>query len=281
MFFAGRAQAWGDEGHEVIGLIADHYLAEPVRARVQLLIDSDDSGLVTRDIAHEATWADKYRDSDRDTDGIRYNHTRDWHFVDLEIHSVDLNGACHGRPPLAPGTQASEGPAQDCIIDKIEQFSAELGNPNTSDRERRLALQFLLHFVGDLHQPLHAGDDRDLGGNRKIATGPGIAAGNLHHDWDTVFVERLGSSAMAIAERLIARITPAQRRQWARGTPSEWAKESYRLAKRIAYGELPAADSRGRYRLSESYVAEATAATEEQLAKAGVRLAYVLNRDLR
>jgi S1/P1 Nuclease len=277
---AGPACAWGDEGHEVIGLIADHYLTPPVRARVQSLLAADDSALVSRDIAHEATWADKYRDSDRGASAVRYIQTRDWHFVDLEMQSPDLNGACHGRPPLAAGAQASDGPAQDCVIDKIEQFSAELKNTRTDARERRLALQFLLHFVGDVHQPLHAGDDNDLGGNRKIVSGPGLRSGNLHHDWDTEFVKRLGSSPAAISDRLIADITGGQRRQWSRGSALEWAEDSYRAAKQTAYGGLPAPDARGRYRLSESYETQAIAATAEQLSKAGVRLAYLLNRDL-
>ena len=79
------ARAWGDEGHEVIGLIAEYYLEPGVRARMLELLGEDDTGLVERDMAHESTWADKYRDSDRDGDKRRYLGTRDWHFVDLEI----------------------------------------------------------------------------------------------------------------------------------------------------------------------------------------------------
>src|ERR1700683_1870052 len=68
---SGRAYALGDEGHEVIGLIADHYLTASARARVRALLAGDDTGLVPQDIAHEAAWADKYRDSDRDADRVR------------------------------------------------------------------------------------------------------------------------------------------------------------------------------------------------------------------
>ena len=68
------------------------------------------------------------------------------------------------------------------MIDKIDEFAAELRNPRTEAAERRLALQYLLHFVGDVHQPLHAADDHDRGGNRKIVRGPGIRSHNLHHD---------------------------------------------------------------------------------------------------
>jgi hypothetical protein len=262
------AGAWGDQGHEVIGLIAEHYLTPTVRARVQALLATDDSGLTSRDIAHEATWADKYRDSDRGGSRHRYYGTRNWHFVDLELDGVDLNRACR----------------DDCIIDKIEQFRAELRNARIDPAERLLALQFLLHFVGDLHQPLHAADDHDQGGNRKIVSVPGIGVETLHQAWDTEFVGRLGAGAPDIAGRLIARITDEERRQWSRGTPVDWALESFSVAKRHAYGLLPppdgAPEGAHRYELPESYVADAIGTTAEQLSKAGVRLASVLNQAL-
>jgi len=275
------AFAWGDEGHEVIGRIADHYLEPAVRRRVQALLAGDESGLTAKDIAHEATWADKYRDSDRSSAKLRYAQTRSWHFVDLEIAGPDIRRACFGQPALAPGTDASAGPADDCLIDKIDEFTAELENPRTAEQERRLALQFVLHFVGDMHQPLHASDDHDLGGNRKITSAPGIAINNLHHDWDTEFVARLGANDAEIAARLIARITDSERARWSAGTPAEWAMETYDVAISHAYGLLPAADSSNRYELSAAYVADATAVTAEQLSKAGVRLAFTLNQALR
>lgn len=276
----GPAGAWGDEGHEIVGSIAEHYLTPAVRVRVQALLATDDTGLCARDIAHESTWADKYRDSDRDGSKQRYYATRNWHFVDLELDGVDLNRACHGRPPLPEGTPASRGPADDCIVDKIEEFRVELRSPRTDPRERLLALQFLLHLVGDLHQPLHAADDHDQGGNKKIVSAPGIGTGNLHHDWDIEFVARLGADERDSADRLIARITDAQRRQWSRGTPVDWALESFSVAKTHAYGLLPPMQEAHRYLLPESYVVDAVGITAEQLSKAGVRLAAVLNQAL-
>jgi hypothetical protein len=274
------AVAWGDEGHEIVGLIAEHYLQPAVRARVLELLRHDDTGLVERDMAHEATWADKFRDSDRDTSKRRYLSTRDWHFVDLEIEGMDLTRACHGRRPLPAGVPASVGPAEDCIIDKIDQFYAELENPRTPEEERCVALQFLLHLVGDLHQPLHASDDHDQGGNRKLASGPGLGSNNLHHDWDTEFVARLGAGDADIARLLIARISEADRARWSSGTALDWALETYAVAKKYAYGPLPGASGGSPYQLSQAYVDDATAVTAEQLSKAGVRLAFLLNRAL-
>jgi hypothetical protein len=278
--FCVPAHPWGDEGHEVIGLIADHYLEPAVRSRVQAMLARDGTGLTATDIAHEATWADKYRDSDRNSTGVRYRRTRNWHFVDLEMDGPDLNRACFGRPGPFPGSPASLGPARDCIVDKIEEFSAELASPTTGDEERRLALQFLLHLVGDVHQPLHAGDDHDQGGNRKTASAPGIAPNTLHHHWDTEFVARLGANDVEIARRLLAQIDDAKRAQWSGGTPETWGMESWSVAQRHAYGLLPGASAPDYYELSEAYVSDATAVTAEQLSMAGIRLAWLLNRAL-
>jgi hypothetical protein len=273
------AAAWGDEGHQVIALIAEHYLTPEARTRVAALLEGDASGLVARDIAHEATWADRYRDSDRDSTRERYLGTREWHFVDLELEGADLAAACHGRPPLPPATPASRGPAEDCVVDKIEQFSAELRDPRTGEDERRLALEFLLHFVGDVHQPLHAGDDHDQGGNSIRVEGPGHES--LHHEWDVELVRRLGKDDVEIAGMLIARISPADRSRWQRGSAADWAMETYGIAKAHAYGLLPPPSGDGGHRLTDAYVEDATRVTGEQLSKAGVRLAWLLNRDLR
>ena len=161
------AYAWGDEGHEVIGLIADHYLDSAVRAKMNAILAGDKTGLTpSTQIDQEATWADKFRDSDRNTTKVHYNQTHNWHFVDLELEGPDLQTACFGRPALPKETPASLGPADDCVVDKIEEFTTELEKSTTSMQERRLALEFLLHFVGDIHQPLHASDDRDRSRNR-------------------------------------------------------------------------------------------------------------------
>jgi hypothetical protein len=278
---APPAYCWGDEGHEVIGLIADYYLEPAVRTKVTAILAEDATHLTSStQIDSEATWADKYRDSDRNTTKIHYGQTHNWHYVDLELHGPDLKTACFGQPPWPNDTDASLGPADDCVVDKIDEFATELKKSTTSKDERRRALQFILHFVGDVHQPLHASDDHDQGGNLKIVTAPGIAANNLHHYWDTEFVARLGSSTTTIARQLIANITNAQRAQWATGTAGDWASESFIVAKNHAYGMLPAVDSSKHFQLSAAYVSDATAVTREQLSKAGVRLAFVFNQAL-
>jgi hypothetical protein len=274
-------RAWGDEGHAVVALIAEHYLQPQVRERVRALLDADRSGLVTdTSMASEAAWADRFRDSDRDGTRVRYDATKKWHYVDLELDSPDLTRACGARGSLPAGTPASQGPASDCVVDKINQFERELRDPQTTEDERRVALQFLLHFVGDVHQPLHASDDGDEGGNRKQVETRGWPAASLHHYWDVEFVSSLGAEPRVVAERLLRHISARDVQSWQQGNADEWALESYALAKRVAYGMLSPPTGHHRYRLSAGYVQTAIETVQSQLMRAGVRLAALLNRVL-
>lgn len=274
------ARAWGDEGHRVVAVIAEHFLDPHVRDAVIQLLASDDSELVPdTSMASEALWADRFRDSDRDGDRVRYEGTRQWHYVDIELDSPSPRRACGGDPHLPAGTLASRGPAAACVIDKIDQFEAELNDARTSAGERRVALQFLLHLIGDLHQPLHASDDHDEGGNAKHVEAAHWRAGSLHHYWDVEFVQALDPDPQALADKLIGRIDARELRNWRVGTTVDWARESNSMARDVAYGMLPR--SAGRYYLNQTYVGAALDAVQLQLMRAGVRLAWVLNRCLR
>jgi hypothetical protein len=270
---AGPVLAWGDEGHEIIAWIADAYLQPDVRRRVNAMLAADPDPLTEHDIAASATWADKYRDADIDGGRAR---TRNWHFVDIELYDPDLNEACFHHPPLAPGRLASLGPANACVVDKVAQFTAELANPATPVDEQVVALKFLLHLVGDVHQPLHAADENDRGGNDKRVSAAGFRPGNLHHYWDTEFVRLLGDNPRLVAQDLARQIGPAQARAWARGTAADWALESFALARDDVYGRLPAQIGRRiTYRLTPAYIDMAVRDVRLQLSRAGVRLAYV------
>src|SRR5215468_6417217 len=227
------ALAWGDDGHKVVALIAQSFLDTNALKRVNALLAADTDSLTAHDIASAATWADKFRDSN--TGGARQK-TSQWHFVDIEITAPNLDAACFNHPPIPAGTVASNGPAADCVVDKIQEFAAELANPATDQERQVVALKFLLHFVGDVHQPLHASDDHDRGGNNKKVAASWIKAGNLHHYWDTEFVALLETDAKSIASNLIGHISKDQRKQWQAGSPSDWAKESFQIAKADAYG---------------------------------------------
>ena len=193
------AHAWGDEGHEIIATIADALMTPAARRQVHAMLATDDDPLTEHDMAAEATWADHLRSAN--ADGAR-SRTRQWHFVDIELHSPSLDAACFGHPKLPPAALASLGPAQACIVDKIDQFATELARADTPPDERLAALKFLLHFVGDVHQPLHAADDDDRGGNDKPVSADGMRAGNLHHYWDTECVRALGQGPVRLQQSL-------------------------------------------------------------------------------
>ena len=153
LVWCGPAHAWGDEGHRVVGLLAERFLEPRARAEVDALLAADSDALTAPDFASRTTWADRWRDSDRGTTGQRYRATRAWHFTDAQIAGPDPDTVCSGYPPLPAGTPASEGPAQDCVVNKVEQFAAELADAAPPRAERGPALKYLLHLVGDLHQP--------------------------------------------------------------------------------------------------------------------------------
>jgi hypothetical protein len=272
---AGSAFAWGDVGHEVTALIAYRHLTVKARAALDALLAGDDDPLTKPDFASRATWADKYRSMHRETAA--------WHFIDIEIDHPDMAAACFGFPTLAPGQLASQGPAQDCIVNKIEEFFAELQNPSTPAAERLLALKFLIHFIGDLHQPLHTADHEDRGGNCvALSPSPDGVDNNLHAYWDVGAVTALGRSAPEIAARLDADITHDDLTAWTKGDARTWAQESFALGQKDAYAlaDRPTCQSPGSTALTTDYQSQAQKDAALQIEKAGVRIAGLLNNAL-
>jgi S1/P1 Nuclease len=276
-----KARAWGEEGHKIIALIAYHHLAPSVRAGVDRMLSADPDHLTGPDIASAATWADKYRDSDRNSTKKRYQLTRQWHFVDIEIDSPDLSAACFGWP--AASMPASLGPAKACVVDRIDAFRDELQSLPETDPEKVLALKFLLHLVGDVHQPLHAADHGDQGGNGvKVLFGHRKVGMALHGFWDTEIVKRNGADPAIVAGTL-DQVYGARCDGWMSGTPSDWALESFGIAKEFVYKlGYDTVDSKGdsAFRLSNAYQIRAVEIAGEQLEKAGCRLAMVLTQSL-
>jgi len=275
MAATGPAFAWGDLGHRVTALIAYRHLTPAAKVKLDALLSLDSDSLTAPDFASRASWADRYRNTHRET--------ATWHYVDLEIDHPDLHAACYGFPALNAGQAASAGPARDCIVDKIIEFEAELRNPATSSTERSGALKFLIHFIGDLHQPLHASDHEDHGGNCVgLAPSPDDHDSNLHAYWDVGAVEALGLSAPAIAADLDARITPSQLAAWSQGDARAWAMESFELGRKDVYSlaSRPTCNDHGTVVLTPEYQSAAAKDVALQLEKAGVRMATMLNRAL-
>ena len=265
--------AWGFEGHQVVAQIARAYMTPQALAKVDAMLEADHTNHLTpHDMASEAVWADVYR-------GAGHKETAQWHFVDIELDKPDLKTACFGYPN--PGPRASEGSADDCITDKITQFVKELRAPSTDPDERLLALRYLLHFIGDIHQPLHAADNHDRGGNCVSLSLGGPRTQNLHSYWDTAVVEMIGTDPSAVAKTLLASIKPEQVAAWGKGGAQTWAAESFDVARQSVYtlGSAAGCDT-APVALPAGYAEKAKDVVALQLQKAGVRLALVLNSTL-
>lgn len=244
------AFAWGAQGHEIVATIAARQLTPHARAQVARLLGSPAM------LIHDANWADEVRDQRPETGR--------WHYVDIPL----------GAPGYVQGRHCPTG---QCVVAQIVSARQALANPRLSAARRAEALRFLIHFVADLHQPLHAADDHDRGGNEVRVNLQGRRT-NLHQLWDTRIVEALGHDAAKIAGSIAAGVTPAQRKAWQAGTPTTWANESHRIARDTIY---PMVKGRRSLRLSNDYLRREIPATRQQLAKAGLRLAWLLNDTLR
>jgi hypothetical protein len=256
------ALAWGSEGHQVVALIARQYLKREAPRRVDAILATDHDTLTAPDMAARATWADAWR--------REHKGTENWHFADIELNDGDLAKACPENPPSdAP---ASAGPTTECIVAKLEQFTREIAAPATSPQELLLALKFLLHFADDLHQPLHASDNNDRGGNCVALALGGPRIVNLHGYWDSLVVGELDPDAKVLAKQLGKRITRQEMAAWSAGTPEDWARESFGIAKQVVYTvqSLPGCDdTRAPITLPAGYDDQARRIASGQLAKAG------------
>jgi hypothetical protein len=267
------AGAWGYEGHRVIAAIALAYLKPNVRMKVDALLAEDSDTTAAHDMLSAATWADTWRNSHRETS--------QWHFADIELDHPDLDAACFGHPPAA--VPASAGPAQACLVDRLKAFEAELGDPKTPQAEKIVALKFVLHFVGDIHQPLHVADNHDHGGNCVLLSLGGPRSVSLHSYWDTRVISGINEDAEVLADQLRAQIKPAEKSAWERGDPTSWALESHQVAETVVYSlKSPPGCPQDATPIAPpaNYEADVRGAVTTQLQKAGVRLAYVLNRAL-
>jgi hypothetical protein len=245
-----QAFAWGSEGHRIIAEIAEQHL-EPDTARAVrdiLAIDNETS------LAAAANWADEIRQ--------QRPETAPWHFVDIPIAANGYDAArdCAGG---------------NCVVAKIEEFTGELQNRSLPPRERLEALKFVVHFVGDLHQPLHASDDDDRGGNDIHVKFLGRRT-NLHAVWDTaILASPVNGDERGYALGLDRQITPLEIAKWQTGSPEQWADESHAIAVTVIYGKLIHAGT-----LPDDYGDVALPVLNEQLERAGIRLATVLNHAL-
>ena len=240
------ALAWGPEGHEIVAAIAAVHLTDAARNQASSLLGGKTM------IVLDADWADEIRTDRPDT--------ASWHYVNIPLNAAGYDA----RRDCAD---------DDCVVAQIARDARILADRKASTAERAEALRFLIHLVGDIHQPLHAADNGDKGGNTFVVYLRGRRT-NLHRVWDEDVVQALGPDPMRVADQLDAALTPAQKFRDSGGTPVDWANES------LAAGRTIYAPIHGPY-LPDDYARRQNALVRDRLAKAGLRLAALLNRILR
>lgn len=266
MLTSSTASAWHDDGHRIVGEIAERRLSKQARERVrELLADMPEYDT----LATAATWADQKAKLDPTFDFAFTSH-----FVNVERHLTP-------REMLALCLQKSG-----CVAVGVAYYAEILRSTRASKAQRAEALRFLAHFVGDAHQPLHAGHGHDRGGNdidelRLLEYTPGDQRTNLHAVWDggllAITMTRAGWDWQRYAVELDRRITAEQRARWGRGSVYDWIEESRLLAAGDGYlhtdGITPI---RKGDTLDEEFYRRNREVVELRLQMAGVRLAAVL-----
>jgi hypothetical protein len=245
-----RAFAWGSEGHRIVAEIAEQHLEPGVAKQVRDLLAVENS----TSLSDVANWADQIR--------RQRPESASWHFVDIPIAAAGYDAIrdCGGG---------------NCVVAKIEQFAAELQDQSLPARERLEALKFVVHLVGDLHQPLHASDNDDRGGNEIHIRFRGRRT-NLHAVWDTaILLPAVNGDERSYALHLDRQIMPTEAATWQTGTPEQWANESHDIAVKLIYCKLAHSGT-----LSGDYGRVALPVIDQQLEKAGIRLAAILNNEL-
>ena len=243
------ALAWGELGHRLVGDLATAELSADARAEIVRLLATE----AEPTLAGVAIWADRLRDSDP----ARYKATAHWHSVDIAEHGCDYQ----------PGRDCSGG----CVVDAILAQTRILADRSRPRAERADALKFVVHFVGDIHQPLHGGYAADRGGNQ-YQIQYRDRGDNLHWLWDSLMLDDIGQdrylrklAALPLAVSLPAIVLPPD--------AAGWARESCAIVRRPDF--YP--DS---HTISDAYVARWRPLAEERLRLAGSRLAMLLNAAL-
>ena len=253
--FGGNSWAWGDMGHTVVCEIAFRLAVPDTRAAIRKLI-RDDSQFDT--FGESCVFPDHPR------------KRADEHFINLPR---DSKGLTSDDCPLA----------DNCLLTAIRNDAAILSSKAARRQDKLIALKFLGHWVGDIHQPLHVSFEDDRGGNNITVSGQ--CSGNLHSAWDSCLVENaIGEDVSEAASDLIDSITPAMRERWTASDPPDWANESFAIAEaaktKYCVMQAPSCDAppSGHVTIDTAYVEANVPIVLEQLQKAGVRLAHLLDK---
>ena len=239
------AHAWGDMGHKVICEIAFARVKPSTRAAIVNLIKTDSQ---FESFADACTWPDHPRKRAEE------------HFVNLARDASTLIDEC--------------GVASKCVVTAIAKDFAVLSSATGTQDQKAASLKFLGHWVGDVHQPLHVSFEDDRGGN------------NLHSAWDTCLVmAAVGTNVADAATTLLMSIAPQQAQVWAQSDPKQWANESFKITENVLTKYCVKHGARcdppnGTVKIDQTYIDVNVPIVKEQLQKAGIRLASLLDKAL-
>jgi len=218
------AAAWWEYGHETVGRIAFDAARPETRAAIRKLmaqgrlLDTPECSVATIELV--SYWPDCVKPL-----AERFSYASPWHYQNVDIcKPFDLKAPC------------KDG---NCVSAQIERQARLLADRTVPTRERLMALAFLVHFVGDLHNPMHAGGRGDRGGN-DVKANYGLVGGrtNLHSIWDGYLAERAISTPPSGAHALLASIPQSERPALAAGTVEDWSREQWESARKFAYASL-------------------------------------------
>ena len=250
--FASTAHAWGAQGHRLVGRIAETRLNPAAKAEVDRLL----AGEAEPTLSGVAPWADQLRAKDP---GLGRRSAR-WHYINMAEQDCRYE----------PAQQCRDG---NCVVEALKAQTAILADRSRPDAERAQALKFVVHFVGDVHQPMHAGYAHDKGGNdfqvQFVNRGT-----NLHSLWDSGLLNtrKLDDDGYVKVLQRLPRPALPRRADITRDAPA-WAEASCRIA--VAPGVYPASR-----KLEDDYTGRYRAVAETELRIAGERLGQLLNATL-
>ena len=242
---AGPAFAWGQTGHRVTGAVAERYLSGVARAHIQRLLGAES-------LAEAASWPDDMRS---DPAEFWQRTANPWHFVTV---------------PQGTTYAQAGAPTEGDAVTALARFARVLRDPDATLEDKRLALRFTVHIIGDLHQPLHNGRAGDRGGNDVKVTWFGQSS-NLHSVWDSGMIDARQLSHSELADWLARAITPDEVIAWSDADPQTWIAESVVLRETV----YPATTNP---KLSYAYAYQHGDELDGRLSRGGVRVAAYLNK---
>ncbi|RVT94978.1 S1/P1 nuclease [Sphingomonas crocodyli] len=266
---AAPAYAWWEYGHETVATIALHEVNPKARAEIKALLAK--SALLetptcpAKTIEQASVWADCIKPM-RD----RFSYIYSWHYQNMDVcKPFDLKAAC---------------PDGNCVARQIERNARLLKDRSQPVRVRVEALALLVHFMGDLAQPLHAGDRHDRGGNDTKANYGALKNTNIHSIWDGLLADRAISTPVGGPMGILAEVPAADRPAMAQGSVEDWSRESWQVA-HDAYAALLGGDGCGpspaeKPTLTNETIQALIPVLRLQVARGGIRLARLLNEAL-